>query len=76
MHRNHAEVFALVVVNHAAGERDVAALAVNHVVGRGHVLLQRRRIGNQLEDRARLIDVADRVVAAAAPAWCGETGWD
>ena len=69
-------VFALVVVNHAAGERDLAALAVDHVVGRGHVLVQRRRVSDQLERRTRLVDVADRVVAQAARAWCGETRWD
>ena len=54
---------ALVVVNHAAGESDLAALAVDHVVGRDHVLIERRRVGDQLEGRARLVDIADRVVA-------------
>ena len=54
---------ALVVVNDAAGERDLAALAVDHVVGRGHVLVERRGVGDQLEGRAGLVDVADGVVA-------------
>ena len=76
VHRNHAEVVALVVVNHAAGERDLPALAIDHVIGRGHVLIERGRIRHQLERRARFVHVADRMVAQAAPAWCGETGWD
>ena len=54
---------ALVVVNDAAGERDLAALAVDHVVRRGDVLVERRGIGDQLEDGAGLVDVADGVIA-------------
>ena len=63
MNRDDAKVLALVVVNDAAGEGNLAALAVDHVVGSCDVLLQRRRIGDQLEDRARLVYVTDRVVA-------------
>ena len=55
-------VVALVVVNHAAGKRDLAALAVDRVVGRGDMLIERGRVGDQLEDRAGLVDIADRVV--------------
>ena len=67
---------ALVVMNDAAGERDLAALAVDHVVGLGDVWIDRRGVSDELEDRAGLVDVADGVVLAAARAWCGETGWD
>ncbi len=42
---------------------DLAALAVDHVVGRGDVLIHRRGVGDELEGRAGLVDVADRVVA-------------
>jgi hypothetical protein len=63
MDRDAAEVFALVVVNGAAGDGNLAALAVDHVVGRGGMLVQRGRVGDQLEDRARLVDIADGVVA-------------
>jgi len=56
-------VLALVIVNDAAGEGNLAAEAVDHVVGRCDVLLQRCRISDQLEDRARLVNVADSVVA-------------
>ena len=66
----------LVVVDDAAGEGDLAALAIDHVVGRGHLLIERRGVGDQLEDRARLVDIADRVICEAARAWCGGTGWD
>ena len=63
MHRDDPEVVALVVVNDAARQGDRAALAVDLVVGRGYMLIEGRGIGDQLEDRARLVDVADRVVA-------------
>ena len=39
-----------------------AALAVDHVVGRGHVRFERGGVGDELEGRAWLIDIADRVV--------------
>ena len=46
----------------AAGEGDLAALAVDHVVGLGYALVQCRRIRDELEDGAGLVDIADRVV--------------
>ena len=63
MNRDATVVLALVVVNDAAGQSNLAALAVDHVVGRGYMLFQRRRIRDQLEDRAGLVDVADGMIA-------------
>ena len=63
MQGNDAVVLALVVVNDAAGEGDLAALAVDVVVGRDGVLVERRGVSDQLEDRAGLVDIADGVVA-------------
>ncbi len=75
--RNDAEsAIALVVVNDAAGKRDLSALAVDHVVGRGDVLVERGGVGDELEGRARLVDIADGVICAAVRAWCGENCWD
>ena len=62
MHRDHAKVVRLVVVDDAAGESHLSSLAVDHVVRSGDVLLECRGVGDQLEDRAGLVDVADRVV--------------
>ena len=42
--------------------RDLAALAIDQVVGRGHALIERRRVGDQLERRAGLVHIADRVI--------------
>ena len=42
MHGDDVVVVSLVVVDDAAGNRDLAALAVDHVIGLGHVLIERR----------------------------------
>ena len=56
-------VIGLVVVNDAAARHlDLAALAVDHVVGVGDVLIERRGVGDQLEGRAGLVDIAHRVI--------------
>ena len=57
----HAAI-GLVVVDDAAGKGDLAALAVDRVVGRGHVLVERGGVGDELEDGAWLVDIADGVV--------------
>ncbi len=54
---------ALVVVNDLTGDVDLAALAIDHVIGLGNGLIHRRGVGDELEDGTGLIDVADRVVA-------------
>ncbi len=46
----------------AAGERDLSALAIDQVIGLGHLLIKRRGVRHELERRARLVDIADRVV--------------
>src|ERR1035438_10312453 len=63
MHRDDSVVFALVVVNHAAGQRDLATLAVDWIIRRGYMLIESGRVSDQLEDRSGLVDIADRVVA-------------
>ncbi len=57
----HAAI-AFVVVNDASGERDLPALAVDHVVGLGDVRVERGGVGDQLEDGSGLVDVADGMV--------------
>ncbi len=70
-------MFALVIVDDAASEGDLSALAVDHVIGIGQVLVKRGRVRHQLEDRAGLIDVADGVVAEQASRdWRGGCHWD
>ena len=49
-------------MNHATREGDLTALAIDQVVRFSDVRVERGRIGDQLEDGARLIDVADRVI--------------
>ncbi len=54
---------ALVVVDDLPGNGNLSAGAIDHVIGLGDGLIHGRRIGDELEDGARLIHVADRVVA-------------
>ena len=60
---NDSVVLALVVVNHASRQGDFASLAVDHVVGRGYMLVEGGGVGDQLEGRTRLVDIANRVIA-------------
>ncbi len=46
-----------------AVEINLPALAVDHVVGRGDLRVHGRGIGDELEGRAGLVDIADGVVA-------------
>ena len=63
MHGNHMIVVRLVIVNDAAVQNDLSALAVDQVIGLGHSLVEGRRIRYQLERRAGLVHIADCVIA-------------
>ena len=52
----------LVVVNGAAVESDGATEAIDQIVRMGDLLIQRGSVSDELECRARLIDIADGVV--------------
>ncbi len=57
----HAAV-AFVIVNHTTGESDLSTLAIDHVVGFCDLRIDRGGVGDQLEDRAGFVNVADGVV--------------
>jgi len=50
MHRDHAEVVPFVVVNNASRQLNLPALAIDHGVRRGDVLLKGGRVGDKFED--------------------------
>src|SRR3954467_15333556 len=63
----------LVVVDLSPEDDDRAHLAINHFVGPGQLLLERRRYGDDLEGRTGLVDVTHGAVLQCVLA-CGPKG--
>ena len=61
---NDSVPYVVRVADHPAAERDPPGAAVDQIVGLEHVLFERRRRGDDLERRSRLVEILDRAVAA------------